>query len=164
MKAFGVPFMKAFGVPFYLVKLGGSRKFAVECGWFSVVFQQNKTSRKLWLATGNFRSDCLCSSSKNESGNPSNLPRKKSPLFRKRSGEFHGSVRSTRGEVNPDRAVTPEINSFPCGLRSRPGSNRRRGRLPAPCGRRRGDRRCGIPTCIRRPFQRPAAFRRSSEA
>ena len=38
--------MKAFGVPFYLDKLGGSRKFAVECGWFSVVFQQKKTSRK----------------------------------------------------------------------------------------------------------------------
>ena len=34
--------MKAFGVPFYLDKLGGNRKFAVECGWFSVVFQQKK--------------------------------------------------------------------------------------------------------------------------
>ena len=41
--------MKAFGVPFYLDKLGGSRKFAVECGWFSVVFQQKKTSRKFLI-------------------------------------------------------------------------------------------------------------------
>ena len=32
-------------VPFYLDKLGGSWKFAVEYGWFSVVSQQKKVKQ-----------------------------------------------------------------------------------------------------------------------
>ena len=46
--------MKAFGVPFYLDKLGGSRKFAVECGWFSVVFKQKKNVTQVMARDGEF--------------------------------------------------------------------------------------------------------------
>ena len=46
--------MKAFGVPFYIDKLGGSRKFAVECGGISVVFQQKKNITQVMARDGEF--------------------------------------------------------------------------------------------------------------
>ena len=59
-----------------------------------------------------------------------------------------------------------ETSVFPLGLRScvpqnMPGCTCTRGTPRGHWYPPRYDRRCGIPTCIRRPFRRPAAFRRS---